>query len=174
MTRDLPSNLEAADDAHTGLLPRLEVGLLVLLMGTLMGLAFAQILLRNLFAVTWLWADPLIRHLVLWTSLLGALLATRDNRHIRIDALLRLLPGGKGEILATVGDAIAAATCFVLTAPAVRFVIDEASFGGDAFLDVPRWIAQLIFPLVFGGMGLRFCGRAVCRVRSLADTSGRG
>ncbi len=174
MTRDQPSNPDAAEDGHTGLLPQLEVAFLVLLMGTLMGLAFSQILLRNLFSITWLWADPLIRHLVLWTSLLGALLATRDDRHIRIDALLRLFSGRRREILATVGDASAAATCLVLTPLAVRFVIDEASYGGDAFLTVPRWTVQLIFPLVFGGMGLRFCGRVVRRIRSLADAPGRG
>ncbi|MEE2832280.1 MAG: hypothetical protein VYD18_07960, partial [Candidatus Latescibacterota bacterium] len=64
--------------AHVGgrtLLHRLEEGVLVMLVGALLVLAFSQILLRNFLGITWLWGDPLVRHLVLWASFLGALIA---------------------------------------------------------------------------------------------------
>lgn len=144
-------------------LHHLEEGFLVLLVVALIMLASAQILLRNFLDVTWLWADPLIRHLVLWASFVGALIATRDDRHIRIDAGLRLLPVRGRRIVAALGDSIAGAICLTLTPFAVRFVMDERVHGGDALLELPRWILQLVFPLVFGGMGLRFCARAARR-----------
>lgn len=151
---------------------RLEEGLLVLLVGGLLLLAFGQILLRNLFNVTWLWADPLVRYLVLWTSFLGALIATRQDRHIRVDAALRLLPGRWRHVAAAAGNAAATALCLGLTPIAVRYVLDERQYGGDAFLDIPRWVLQLIFPVAFGGMGLRFLVRFVVDVRH-ALTEGR-
>ena len=72
---------------------RLEDGLLFLLMSTLVLLSVAQIALRNAFGITFLWSEPLVRHLVLWCGFLGALIATRLDKHIRIDAVLLLLPG---------------------------------------------------------------------------------
>ncbi|HJP30727.1 MAG: TRAP transporter small permease [Candidatus Latescibacteria bacterium] len=154
-------------------LHRLEEGSLVLLVGVLLLLAFAQILLRNLFDVTWMWADPLVRHLVLWVSFLGALIATRDGRHIHIDAVLRLLPTRVRRIAVITGDAVAAIVCMILTRLAVRFVIDEHDYGDQAFLDLPRWTLQLVFPLVFGGMTLRFASRVTAGIRQMLATGRR-
>ena len=55
-------------------------------------LAALQIVLRYGFDSGIAWADPLLRVLVLWLGLLGALAATRDRRHITIDVLSRMLP----------------------------------------------------------------------------------
>jgi TRAP-type C4-dicarboxylate transport system permease small subunit len=148
----------------------LEEAFLVLFVGALISLCFAQILLRNFLEITWLWADPLVRHLVLWSAFVGALIATRDDRHIRIDAGLRMLPARGRQIVAAVGDSIAAATCLTLTPFAVRFVLNERAYGGDAFLELPHWILQLVFPVVFGAMGLRFSTRAARAFRSVMST----
>jgi TRAP-type C4-dicarboxylate transport system permease small subunit len=163
--------------AHVGgraLLHRLEEGVLVMLVGALLVLAFSQILLRNFLGITWLWGDPLVRHLVLWASFLGALIATREDRHIRIDAVLRLLPPRPRLVATALGDAVAAAICLILAPLAARFVIDEHDYGGDAFLGLPRWTLQLVFPFVFAGMGLRFAGRAVTAVHRALSTRGAG
>ena len=69
----------------------LEEGLLVLLMGLIIALAFSQIILRNFLSHSIWWADPLIRHLVLWASFLGATIATRKNQHIKIDIIFRFI-----------------------------------------------------------------------------------
>ncbi|MGH8560727.1 MAG: TRAP transporter small permease, partial [Nevskiales bacterium] len=70
----------------------LEDLLLALLLGAMVIVAAAQILLRNLFEWNFSWGDPLTRLLVLWVGLLGALAATRQNRHIAIDLVTHLLP----------------------------------------------------------------------------------
>ena len=51
-------------------LHRLEDSVLCLLMTSLILLAFGQIALRNLFGISILWAEPVIRHLVLWCRFL--------------------------------------------------------------------------------------------------------
>lgn len=157
--------MKAPGPAHRPLHRRAEEAVLVVLVAGLLSLAFAQILLRNLFQVTWFWADPLLRHLVLWSSFLGALIATRQDRHIRIDAVLRLLPSRWRRIVGALGDLAGAVLCGILAPIALRFVLDERAYGAEAFPGMPAWVAQLVFPLVFAGMGLRFLINARRRLR---------
>ena len=55
-------------------------------------LSSAQILLRNFFDSGIDWADPLLRLLVLWVGMQGAMLATHYDKHIRIDLVSRFIP----------------------------------------------------------------------------------
>lgn len=137
-------------------LHRLETGFLVFLVTCLLVLTCGQILMRNLFSITFLGTESLVRHLVLWIGLAGALVATRLDKHIRIDAALRLLPVRVRAIVLSGADLFAAALCAYLAYIAGGFVLDERAFGTTAFFAVPAWIVQLCFPLVFGLMGLRF------------------
>jgi len=137
-------------------LHRLEGTALVALMGSLILLAFAQIALRNLFSITLLWAEPLLRHLVLWSGFLGALIATRRDKHIRIDAFLRLGSPPTRALLQSIAGLFSAAVCLLLFWVSIQFLQDERAFDTRTFLDIPSWYLQLIFPLTFGGMALRF------------------
>lgn len=135
---------------------RLEEGLLVVLMGGMVLIAFAQIVLRNLFAYTLDWADPLVQQLLLWTALLGALVATRQRRHIHVDLLLRLAPPPLRVALEILGAGFSAFVCGLLTWVAVQFLQGEAQAGTTGVFSLPTWKLQLIFPLTFGLMTLRF------------------
>lgn len=73
-------------------LERLELAVLCALLAGLAGLSFTQVVLR-LGHGGLLWADPLIRHGVLWMAFVGGALATSRSRHITIDALGRLVKG---------------------------------------------------------------------------------
>jgi len=138
---------------------RAEDGFLVVLTIILVVVAIAQILLRNLFSVTLLWADPVVRMLVLWTAFMGALVAARENRHLRIDALLQLLPSDKRRYVDVIIHLFNAAVCGLLAGIAVDFVHDEYIYGMRGALELPSWIFQLIFPLAFGVMSWRFLKR---------------
>ena len=152
------------------LLHRMEEGFLAVLVGAMILLAFAQIILRDLFAASLPWGDPLIRHLVLWTSFLGALLATRRGKHITIDLLPRLLSGRRRNLVEAATGLYSALMCAVLTWISLRFISHERSFGSREFLDLATWELQLIFPLTFGLMSVRFLLRAG---RSIACLRGR-
>lgn len=135
---------------------RIEDGFLTLLTFSLVLLAVGEILLRNLFGVTLLWGDPAIRHLVLWAGFVGAAVAARDGRHLRIDAVLRALPPRLRGWVDGIGSLFSCGICFLLCHLAVRFVNDERTFGAAGDLVVATWVLQLIFPVTFAILAFRF------------------
>ena len=134
---------------------RLEVGAVALLLGTLVVLGSVQILLRNAFHSGLLWADPLMRHIVLWLGAMGAALASAHMRHITVDALSRLLPASWKPARRLVVYGTTAVIAYVLAVAAVRLVVDERSFGGVAFFGIQTWVMQLILPACFALIAYR-------------------
>ncbi len=151
------------------ILHHLESGLMTTLLVAMVLMAFGQIVLRNLFEFSILWADPFLRHLVLWTGMLGAAMATRDGRHIKIDILPQLLPPRGRAILATLTNLFSAGVCALLVRAAVRFVRDEMEFGGPAFLEIPTWVVQIILPVAFAIITVRFLVHTVSSARSVLN-----
>ena len=147
------------------ILQRLEDLFLLSLVTGLVVSTCGQILLRNFFGLTIPGTESFVRHLVLWIGMAGALAATRSDKHIRIDAVLRFLPAIYRRFVLATADLFTASLCTLLTIIAWRFIEDEREFGALAFFDVPAWIAQLCFPLAFGLMTLRFLHLARGRLR---------
>lgn len=136
-------------------LRQLEDLLLALLLTAMILLATSQILLRNLWDYGLSWGDPTLRLMVLWVTLLGAMAATRDNNHIRIDLLTRYLPDTTGRIARRLTDGFTALVCALLAWHAARFVGFEYQ-DGNRFLDLlPIWPFQLVMPIGFAIIALR-------------------
>ncbi len=133
--------------------------LLVLLLAVMVMMGFTQVVLRNVFSTSILWVDVLLRHVVLWVAFLGAIVATGEKRHITIDALTKVLPDKGKKIAAIVTGIASIIVCYYLTDASYRFLIDEIEFGGTLILDIQRWIFQIIIPLGFGLMMVRFAVR---------------
>jgi TRAP-type C4-dicarboxylate transport system permease small subunit len=148
-----------------GLLARLEDALLVVLLSAMILLAGGQIVLRNGFDAGLVWADPLLRVLVLWVGLVGAMAAARADRHITVDVLSRLLPDRPRRYTRALTDACTATVCAVLAWHSARLVVTEYQSGAIAFADVPAWACELILPLGFAVIGLRYLALAVGRLR---------
>ena len=143
----------------------LENALLVALLGFLVVFSFAQIVLRNVFSISVTWGDGLTRVVVLWLALLGALAASRDGRHIRMNALLQWLPP-KLQLLTGVGsDLFGAAVSGVLAWLAFLFVRESR---GDVLLgQFPAWWFESVMPVAFALIAYRFVVHAVNRVRGV-------
>ena len=135
---------------------RLEDALLTLLLTGMILLASAQIISRNLFSFGFVWGEPLLRVLVLWLALLGAMAATRDGNHIRIDVLSRFLPPGANLLVRRITDLFSALVCALVAWHASRFVHAEWQDGLELFSGVSSWAVELIIPVGFGVMALRF------------------
>ncbi len=133
-----------------------EDAITVLLVVVMVLLAASQILLRNVWDVGLVWADPLLRVMVLWVGLLGAMVATRTNNHITIDVLSRFLPPLLKRIARWVTGLFASAVCALIAYEGVRFVAMEYEAGTQVFSSVPSWCCELIIPLAFAVMALRF------------------
>ncbi len=122
-------------------------------------LGFIQILFRNVLSVGLYWIDPLLRHSVLWVALLGASVATRENRHISIDILSEKLGHKSRSYLQGGLNLFAAVICLILVRPAIRFVQEEYEVGKILAFNIPIWVSQSIIPLMLTVLGLRFLGK---------------
>jgi TRAP-type C4-dicarboxylate transport system permease small subunit len=141
---------------------RIENALLAVLVLFLVVLAGAQIVLRDFFDTGLAWADPLMRSLVLWTGMLGALAAVRDDRHIALDVLQRFLSPTAQRIarIATLGfTAIVCAVMAYYSYSLVAIDLAESAQVG-ATTTLPAWLPEAILPVAFGLMALRFALRA--------------
>jgi TRAP-type C4-dicarboxylate transport system permease small subunit len=134
---------------------RLEVGAVAAMVGTLVLLGAVQIFLRNAFHSGLLWADPLMRHIVLWLGAMGAALASAHMRHITVDGLSRLLPAPWKPARRVVVYGATAVAAYLLAVAALRLVVDERGFGEVAFLGVRTWVLQLVLPACFGLIAYR-------------------
>jgi TRAP-type C4-dicarboxylate transport system permease small subunit len=134
----------------------IEETFLCLLLTSMIILACVQIFLRFFFSGGFAWADPLLRFMVLWAGLFGAAVATKNCKHITIDIISHLLPDHLKPWLQVLLNSFSAGVCSVLTYAAINFVRDEATYGGRGLLDIPSWGLNLVFPLAFAIITLRF------------------
>jgi TRAP-type C4-dicarboxylate transport system permease small subunit len=144
--------------AHRPLLAwlhRLEDAVLALAALLLLLLALAQIVLRGGFDAGWSWAEPVSRAGVLWLAMLGALGAARQQRHISIDALPRLLRGRWRALAHAVSQLAAAAVCGWAAWIGAGLAASERAFPLVFALGIPSWVPMLILPLGFGLIALR-------------------
>ena len=135
---------------------RVENGILVILLLSMLLMAVLQILMRNLFESGIAWGDILVRVLVLWVGLAGAMVASRQGNHINIDILSRYLPERAGTIVKSAVEFIAAAVCSVAAFYTLQFVKIEFAEGGMAFAQVPIWLCEAIIPIAFIVIALRY------------------
>jgi len=141
------------------LLNRLEEILLGSFLILMVLLGFIQILFRNVISMGLYWIDPLLRHSVLWVALLGASVATREDRHISIDLLSgRLGPRLRYWVQALI-HLFAGVVCFLLILPAIQFVRNEYEAGKILALGIPIWVSQSIIPVMLTVLSLRFLGK---------------
>jgi len=144
---------------------RLEKTLMVIFLGLMIVAAFAQIALRNFIGVGLPGSEALVRYLVLWVGFIGASLASREGRHITIEAI-KLQPSAGGmRYLAAVSQLCAVVVCALMTWAAVKFVRDDAQIGTRTFLDLPTWVLEMIIPAAFAIMSLRFLMHAIRALR---------
>jgi TRAP-type C4-dicarboxylate transport system permease small subunit len=132
-----------------GFLGLLEIGILALLLATLVSLGCLQIVLRNFFHRGIIWADPMMRHIVLWLGCLGGAYATTKMRHIGIDVLTRFLPKKARAVRDRVVYLGTAGVAVMLGFAALKLVLEEKSFGEKEFLNIDTWLLQVILPAAF-------------------------
>ncbi|MGI9330201.1 MAG: TRAP transporter small permease [Gammaproteobacteria bacterium] len=140
---------------------------LALLLAAMLFVAGAQILLRNLGEGGFPWADEALRIMVLWLAMLGGLAASREDRHISIDALARILPPAAQNAVGALIAALTAVICLLIAWHAALFVGDSREFGDKLLGELPAWWFQVILPFAFGLMGYRYLVLSLRRLRTL-------
>jgi TRAP-type C4-dicarboxylate transport system permease small subunit len=166
---------ERADE----IIDQLEQILLVTLLSSMILIAFLQIVLRNLFSTGLAWGDMLVRNLVLWISFIGAALATKEGKHINIDVVSHWMPPLGKDLIEFLIHLFSSFICGLLTFAALKFIKNETQMGNVTFLGIPAWIPEIILPVIFGLMALRFGLRsfknlsAMMRMGRVSDQGGK-
>lgn len=119
-------------------------------------LSVAQILLRGLFDSGIFWADSALRVMVLWIGLLGAMYASHQGKHIRIDIFSRYLSRRLRNVFYRLTEFVTAIMCGIATFYSARFVMFEYQDGLIAFANVPTWLCESIIPVAFFVMSVRY------------------
>ena len=135
---------------------RLEQILIAILLTVMILLAFSQIVLRNFFSTGIDWGDSLVRYLVVWVGFIGAAIATKESKHITIDVLSRWITGAGKKVVQAISLLTSAAICGLLTWAGIKFIWFEAQMGGTVFFKLPVWVPELVIPITFGLMTLRY------------------
>jgi TRAP-type C4-dicarboxylate transport system permease small subunit len=156
-------NSRLARAARIGL--ALENAVLVALLGFLIVFSFVQIVLRNVFSIGVTWGDGLTRMVVLWLALLGALAASRDGRHIRMNALAQWLPPRLQVAVGVGSDSFAAVVSGALAYFAFEFMNESRSYGDLLLGSFPAWWFESIMPVAFALIAYRFVIHALGRRR---------
>lgn len=108
----------------------------------------------------------MLRHLVLYVALFGAVLACRAGRHIRLDVMPTLAPRVWARITRAC-DLATAVVCALLAVAAARFWLVEWANAPPG----TRWIALLpvILPVGFAALALAFLLRAIAPPEEAAE-----
>ena len=138
------------------LLNKIEDWFLITLLAVMVILAVVQIFYRNVFGIGLLWADPMLRTMVLWVALAGAVIATRTDNHIRIDFFTRYISKKISLYVHRLVYVFSVAVCLLIAWHAYRFVASEYEVGTTTFLNIPSWVAAIIIPIGFALMAFRY------------------
>ncbi len=133
-----------------------ENAALVILLGALMLLAVGQIVMRMFFSIGFVWADELVKLLVLWITLVASIAASRSDRHLRIDIVSHFVAPNYARFPRVIVDVFAAVMCGILAWQSWRYLQLTIEFEDTVLIDVPAWIAYGLLPLAFALMCYRF------------------
>ena len=148
---------------------RTEDGLTVaalLLMGVLPVL---ELFLRTFFHTGIPGTSGYVQNLTLWVGFLGAMIASREGRHLNLSTGMVILPprlqGIATALTATVSTAVASGLCWA----SLQFVRVEMESPANIAGWLPIWVVEAILPVSFAIITLRFVLQAGgWRARALA------
>jgi len=151
----------------------IERSLIVILLIVMVSLAFTQVILRNLFSFGFLWADPLLRYMVMWVGFLGAVIATREGKHFGVDFLNRYLPKKVLYGVRAFVDVFAAVVSCLLMYAAFQFLFEAIGAEETDLFEIPKRFYFSIIPIGFGLIGLQFLFNVLKDARKLFSPDDR-
>lgn len=141
-----------------------EDAVLVIILTGMILLAAGQIVARNFFSFGFIWSDELLRMLVLWIAVAGAVAASRTDKHINIAILDRFLSPKLNDRIKIIVDFFTASVCAVVTWYSINFVRTSHEYEDVLLGNVPAWMLQLVLPIGFGLITWRYSLAALKRL----------
>jgi TRAP-type C4-dicarboxylate transport system permease small subunit len=119
------------------------------------------------------WAQPLGLILTLWVAFVGASMATRDNLHLKVEAVQQAMPEQIKRISGLISGIITAGFCLLLGYLGYRYLLGEHEqwvvsnhLGGlHDGIEIPKFVSFSVVPLAYLIMAARFIGIGVLAFR---------
>ncbi len=114
------------EDLHSfdRLIARVEIALLVVMTGLLILLYVGNIVLRVGWRMNIAWLETLLKPGVLWIGLMGASLATRENKHISVEAVSKFTTKKTAQVVGVFVNLFAAVVVGMMAVVASYFLLD--------------------------------------------------
>ncbi len=114
---------------------------------------------------SFMWLEPLVRHLVFLSAFLGGSLATSKNVHIKVDILTKLVEMSSSRFIRWLHRNMITLFCcltmLVLLKSSYEFYLSEKEFGSPAFLHIHSSYLVAIIPFGVGLILLRFINQLI-------------
>ncbi len=117
--------------------------------------AAMQVIARE-FGLGFYWGDDLVRMAVLWVTMVGAVVAIGDSKHIRIDLIDRLFSITARRVAWVISSITTAAICAVFGYFSLDMVGWDYVDGTPGVGQAPAWIFETVIPGSAFLMTLRF------------------
>jgi TRAP-type transport system small permease protein len=93
---------------------RLAEVLLVLMLAAMVAMVFGNVVLRYGFDSGLMFSEELSRFFFIWITFLGAIIAMRDNAHLGLDTLIRVLPRAGKKFCFGLSNALMLGCCVLM------------------------------------------------------------
>ena len=148
------------------------------LMGLIAFIASYEVLMRYVFRNPTGWTIEFVPFLILWGTFLGGALTLKEDKHIKVDLLIRHLPPKLQRTLQIITEGIGIVFCLFLLVKGIEMVSHTKSIGTftPGTLRIPVYIPQLCIPigaaLLFLQFLKRFCEDIVSMGKRDINTDG--
>jgi tripartite ATP-independent transporter DctM subunit len=139
---------------------RFENGLMTLIFAVMSALPLLEIVLRKTLGQGIPSSSQIVQHLTLWAAFLGALLASREEKHLSLSTAELLPPGRPREVAHFLTHVVAGGVTALLCAASMKVVLADAEGTGTIIGPIPQWSSEVIMPIALFFMALRFAHRA--------------
>jgi C4-dicarboxylate transporter, DctQ subunit len=132
-----------------------------LLMGAIAFIVCFEVIMRFVFRNPTGWTIEFVPYLILWGGFIGGSITLKENRHIRVDLLIRILSPISQTIMEAITGAIGILFCSVLFWEGVKMVIQTKAMGtqSSGSLAIPIFIPQLCIPIGAALIWIQFVKR---------------
>ncbi|SCU97515.1 TRAP-type transporter, small permease component [Cupriavidus necator] len=164
----IPQAADEAQDAEFRVSPRLEDWIGVIVMVLLVGITFANVVVRYFTDESFAWTEEFSVFLMIVLALVAGSAAVARDRNIRIEFFFERGSAARQRRLAIL-SALAVAVMFIaLAVLGARITWDEYTFGETSpGIGVPSWWYSIWLPVLSAGIALRALGLVLRNVRAL-------
>ena len=139
---------------------RIEDSFATLVAVTVVALPLGEIVARRFFDSGIPGAGPFTLHLTLWLGMLGAAIAARDGKLLSLATGSMIPEGNLRSVAQIAGNTFGVIVATVFAVGGLELVDLYKQVGNVVAIDVPVWVASVIFPITFGLIAARLAWNA--------------